>query len=138
MGVWRFTSHIWNKWDLLFDFLCKNTDNIILNHYFYTGYNMSSNFNMSFDPATRQAFGELVADYGLTIPQAFKLFANQSIKTGTLALSFDWRTNQTQQHTLTPKAQERLRQSQQELLQGDYSTYDSLNELMADINHDKA
>lgn len=93
---------------------------------------------MSFDPATRQAFGELVANYGLTIPQAFKLFANQSIKTGTLALSFDWLANQAPQRTLTPKAQERLRQSQQELLQGDYSTYDSLDELMADCSHDKA
>lgn len=91
---------------------------------------MSNNFNMSFDPATRQAFGELVADYGLTIPQAFKLFANQSIKTGVLALSFDWRANQTQESTLTLKAQTRLRQSQKELLQGDYSTHDSLDELI--------
>lgn len=100
---------------------------------------MSNNFNMSFDPATRQAFGELVADYGLTIPQAFKLFANQSIKTGALALSFDWRADQqATDRTLTPNAQARLRQSQKELLQGDYSTHDSLDELMAEFSHEKA
>lgn len=126
MGVWRFTSHIWNKWDLLFDFLCKNTDNIILNHYFYTGYNMSSNFNMSFDPATRQAFGELVADYGLTIPQAFKLFANQSIKTGTLALSFDWRANT----SASKVPSEKLLKAMAELENGETTTYESLDEFV--------
>ena len=38
----------------------------------------SSNFNMSFDPELRKQFTEIVADYGLTAPQAFKLFANQT------------------------------------------------------------
>lgn len=51
---------------------------------------MSNNFNMNFDPVVRQQFAELTANYGLTVAQAFKLFANQAIKTGVLPLSFDW------------------------------------------------
>lgn len=43
---------------------------------------MSNNFNMSFDPATKEQFAKVVGEYGLTVPQAFKLFANQVIKTG--------------------------------------------------------
>ncbi|MDO4656378.1 type II toxin-antitoxin system RelB/DinJ family antitoxin [Kingella sp. (in: b-proteobacteria)] len=53
----------------------------------------TSNFNMSFDPELRKQFTEIVADYGLTAPQAFKLFANQVVKTGVIPLSFDWREN---------------------------------------------
>ncbi|MBR4877870.1 MAG: type II toxin-antitoxin system RelB/DinJ family antitoxin, partial [Rhodocyclaceae bacterium] len=56
----------------------------------------TNNFNMSFDAATRQAFADVLADYGLTVPQAFKLFANQVIKTGVVPLSFDWREKQPQ------------------------------------------
>lgn len=51
---------------------------------------MSNNFNMNFDPVVKQQFAQLTANYGLTMAQAFKLFANQAIKTGTLPLSFDW------------------------------------------------
>ncbi len=46
----------------------------------------SKNFNMSFDPQVRQEFADIVGDYGLTVPQAFKLLANQVIKTGVLPL----------------------------------------------------
>ncbi|STZ13709.1 addiction module antitoxin, RelB/DinJ family [Moraxella caviae] len=45
---------------------------------------------MHFDPVVKQQFAQLTANYGLTVAQAFKLFANQSIKTGVLPLSFDW------------------------------------------------
>lgn len=51
---------------------------------------MNSNFNMSFDPVVKQKFSNVVTEYGLTVPQAFKLFANQVIKTGVLPLSFNW------------------------------------------------
>lgn len=51
---------------------------------------MSNNFNMSFDPIIRRQFAELTANYGLTVPQAFRLFANQAVQTGVLLLSFDW------------------------------------------------
>ncbi|STZ04014.1 type II toxin-antitoxin system RelB/DinJ family antitoxin [Moraxella equi] len=39
---------------------------------------MSGNFNMSFDPKVRQEFADVLSGYGLTVPQAFKLFANVS------------------------------------------------------------
>ena len=51
---------------------------------------MSNNFNMSFDPIIRRQFAELAASYGLTVPQAFRLFADQAVETGVLPLSFDW------------------------------------------------
>lgn len=51
---------------------------------------MSNNFNMNFDPIVKKQFAQLTANYGLTVAQAFKLFANQAIKTGVLPLSFDW------------------------------------------------
>lgn len=51
----------------------------------------SNNFNMKLDPVMKAQFAEVVAGYGLTIPQAFKLFANQAIHTGVLPLSFDYR-----------------------------------------------
>ncbi len=50
----------------------------------------SKNFNMNFDPQTRQQFAKVLEGYGLTVPQAFKLLANQVIHTGVLPLSFDW------------------------------------------------
>lgn len=50
----------------------------------------SSNFNMSFDPHIKAQFAEITQRYGLTVPQAFKLFANQAIHTGKLPLTFDW------------------------------------------------
>ncbi len=62
----------------------------------------SKNFNMSFDPQVRQEFADIVGDYGLTVPQAFKLLANQVIKTGVLPLSFDW--NKKQPNLETQKA----------------------------------
>lgn len=91
---------------------------------------MSNNFNMSFDPATRQAFGELVADYGLTIPQAFKLFANQSIKTGTLALSFDWRANT----SASKVPSEKLLKAMAELESDDLPSYTSVDDLLRACN----
>ena len=51
---------------------------------------MSNNFNMSFDPIIRRQFAELAANYGPTVPQAFRLFADQAVETGVLPLSFDW------------------------------------------------
>ncbi|WP_298643460.1 type II toxin-antitoxin system RelB/DinJ family antitoxin [uncultured Cardiobacterium sp.] len=53
----------------------------------------TSNFNMRMDTETREQLRRVLAQYGLTIPQAFKLFANQTIKTGVLPLSFDWAAN---------------------------------------------
>lgn len=51
---------------------------------------MSNNFSMKLDPILKDEFGMVAASYGLTIPQAFKLFAHQAVNTGVLALSFDY------------------------------------------------
>lgn len=51
---------------------------------------MSKNFNMRFDPKTKEQLSDVLAAYGLSIPQAFRLFANQVIKTKTIPLCFDY------------------------------------------------
>ena len=87
-------------------FLGDNKVTIKNNRYSDKGCSTVSNhnFNMSFDPTTRQAFADVLADYGLTVPQAFKLFANQVIKTGVVPLSFDWRTPQYEANPTTIRA----------------------------------
>lgn len=86
---------------------------------------MSNNFNMSFDPITRQQFADVLADYGLTVPQAFKLFANQVVKTGVVPLSFDWRNNQVER---IPS--DKLLKAIAELENGDTTTYESLDDFV--------
>ncbi len=54
---------------------------------------MSANFNMRMDSHTKEQLSHVLANYGLTVPQAFKLFANQVIKTKQVPLSFDWATD---------------------------------------------
>lgn len=85
----------------------------------------SGNFNMSFDPATRQEFANVLADYGLTVPQAFKLFANQVIRTGVVPLSFDWRANQVER---VPS--DKLLGAIAELENGETTTYESLDDFV--------
>lgn len=50
----------------------------------------TANFNMRFDRDTKQQLDEVLAEYGLTTPQAFKLIANQIINTRKVPLTFDW------------------------------------------------
>lgn len=50
----------------------------------------TANFNMRFDSDTKQQLDEVLAEYGLTTPQVFKLLANQIINTRKVPLSFDW------------------------------------------------
>ena len=91
---------------------------------------MSNNFNMSFDPVMKQKFGEIVADYGLTIPQAFKLFANQVIKTGAIPLSFDWRVDGNLPNAKTVAAM-------RELDNGGGTLHASLNDFLAEYGYAK-
>ncbi len=53
----------------------------------------TANFNMRFDAETKRQFESVLVEYGLTAPQAFKLFANQVIKTKKIPLSFDFLNN---------------------------------------------
>ena len=80
---------------------------------------------MSFDATTRQQFADVLADYGLTVPQAFKLFANQVIKTGVVPLSFDWRANPSEK-----LPSEKLLNAIQELENGETTTYENLDDFV--------
>lgn len=48
------------------------------------------NFNMRLDTELKDKVTPILEDYGLTMPQAFKLFLNQIAKTKTVPLSFDY------------------------------------------------
>lgn len=50
----------------------------------------TTNFNMRFDIDTKKQLDKVLAEYGLTTPQVFKLLANQIINTRKVPLSFDW------------------------------------------------
>lgn len=50
----------------------------------------TANFNMRFDNDTKRQLDEVLAEYGLTTPQVFKLLANQIINTRKVPLTFDW------------------------------------------------
>lgn len=95
---------------------------------------MSGNFNMSFDPKVKQEFADILSDYGLTVPQAFKLFANQVIKTKTVPLSFDWQANE-------PKLQEQvltaLHANETEQQAGKSVRYASFDEMMTDLANER-
>lgn len=95
---------------------------------------MSGNFNMSFDPKVKQEFADILSDYGLTVPQAFKLFANQVIKTKTVPLSFDWQAHE-------PKLQEQvltaLHTNEQEQKSGKSVRYTTLDEMMTDLANER-
>lgn len=50
----------------------------------------TKNFNMRLDADTKKQLDSVLASYGLTTPQVFKLLANQIVKTRKVPLSFDW------------------------------------------------
>ena len=52
------------------------------------------NFNMRLDSELKEQVTPILEDYGLTMPQAFKLFLNQIVKTKTVPLSFDYAKDQ--------------------------------------------
>ncbi|TNG95055.1 type II toxin-antitoxin system RelB/DinJ family antitoxin [Testudinibacter sp. TR-2022] len=93
---------------------------------------MSANFNMNFDPTVKRQFAEIVAGYGLTVPQAFKLFANQVIKTKVVPLSFDWQANQDVE--LSDKVLAVLLKNQQEQKEGKSIKFDTIDEMMAALD----
>lgn len=97
---------------------------------------MSANFNMNFDPVVKQQFAEILAEYGLTVPQAFKLFANQVIKTKAVPLSFDWKAkvDEQQELQLNENIMAILQQNQLEQAQGKSVKYINIDEMMADLN----
>lgn len=88
----------------------------------------TSNFNMKLDEQTKEQFGKLVSEYGLTIPQAFKLFAHQAIQTGVLPLSFDYKRKNYIPNASTQQAMiEAIAERPQA------KRYDNLEDMMHDI-----
>ena len=94
---------------------------------------MSGNFNMSFDPKVRQEFADVLSGYGLTVPQAFKLFANQVSKTKTVPLSFDWQAND----ELCEQVLVALNANEQEKQAGKSVRYADFDEMMTDLANER-
>lgn len=90
----------------------------------------STNFNMRLDTDFKNELSQVLAGYGLTIPQAFKLFGNQVIKTKKVPLTFDWEATQTETLELSDKAKARLTQTEKELANGEYSVYANVDDAL--------
>lgn len=93
-----------------------------------------SNFNMRLDDSLRNNAYPVLEKYGLTPSQAVRMFFNQIAETGKVPLSFDWAATK-----LSKNGEQMLRESIADFKNGDYTTYDSLEELnqaMADIARD--
>lgn len=88
---------------------------------------MATTFNLRLDEQLKAQSFDVIESFGLTPSQFMRLVLKQVADTGSLPLSFDRRVQSHSQ--LTPQAQERLRQSQQEFANGDYTSYSSLDEL---------
>ena len=94
-----------------------------------------TNFNMRLDDNLRGRAYPVLEQYGLTPSQAVRMFFNQIAQTGKVPLSFDWADNQ----NLTPKARERLQQTQAEFAKGECERFDNadkLNQAMTEIARD--
>ena len=94
-----------------------------------------TNFNMRLNNELRGRAYPVLEQYGLTPSQAVRMFFNQIAQTGKVPLSFDWADKQ----TLTTKAVARLRQTEQEFIDGEFERFDNLDDLnqaMAEIARD--
>lgn len=92
----------------------------------------TTNFNVRMDVALKDQATQVFADYGLSPTQAIKLFFNQVVSTHKVPLSFDYKEN----FMLTPQAEARLRQSMQDIKNGDYTVAhgaDGLAKALAEI-----
>ena len=90
---------------------------------FSEGIMSAVNFNMRLEAELKEQV-TILEDYGLTMPQAFKLFLNQIVKTKAIPLSFDY----AREPDLTPKAAAKLLQSLKEIENGEYTEYETVEE----------
>ncbi len=96
-----------------------------LHYWFLEELTMSAvNFNMRLEEDLRDNANHIFEEYGLTMPQAFKLFLNQVVKTRTVPLAFDY----AKEPTLTPTAVAKLLQSLKEIENGEYTEYETVEE----------
>ena len=91
---------------------------------FSEGIMSAVNFNMRLEAELKEQVTPILEDYGLTMPQAFKLFLNQIVKTKAIPLSFDY----AREPDLTPKAAAKLLQSLKEIENGEYTEYETVEE----------
>ncbi|MDO5059269.1 MAG: type II toxin-antitoxin system RelB/DinJ family antitoxin [Neisseria sp.] len=92
------------------------------------------NFNIRIDKELKDNANQVFENYGMTMAQAFKMFLVNVSHTKKVPLTFDY---QAVEPVLTAKAQERLRQTQQEFADGEFESFknlDELNQAMAEIN----
>lgn len=89
---------------------------------------MTTNFNLRLDESLKaQSFG-VIESFGMTPSQFMRLVLKQVADTGSLPLSFERRAG-VETRTLSPKAQARLCQTEQEFANGEFECFDSLDEL---------
>ncbi len=86
----------------------------------------TSNLNIRMDNELRSQATQIFESYGLSPSQAIKLFFNQVVVTHKIPLNFEY---QQQGNNLTVKTQARLQQSIQEIKNGEYTDYHSVDEL---------
>lgn len=90
------------------------------------------NFNMRLDSELKEQATQVLDNYGLSVPQALKLFLNQVVKTQAVPLSFDWG----KELQLTPKAEARLFESIKDMESGNFVEFNSIDELV-EVLHEK-
>jgi DNA-damage-inducible protein J len=90
------------------------------------------NFNMRLDAELKDKVTPILENYGLTMPQAFKLFLNQIAKTKTIPLSFDYAS----ENSLTPKAAAKLLQSLKEVENGEYTEYKTVEKMIKAVSEE--
>lgn len=87
-------------------------------------------YNILIEENLRDESFAVLDNYGLTPAQAFKLFLKQIANTKRVPLSFDYENApKTEDYTLSPTGEARLRQSVQEMENGEF-TESSLAELL--------
>lgn len=92
------------------------------------------NFNMRLDSELKAEAEAVLENYGLSVPQALKLFLNQVVKTHAVPLSFDWG----KENKLTPKAEARLLESMQDMENGKFVMFDSVDALVGVLSEKNA
>lgn len=82
-------------------------------------------FNMRLDDELKKEVQPILESYGLTMPQAIKLFFTQIAKTKTIPISLDYNAEKNPNET-TKKAI-------QEVLAGKMTSYDDFNDFLKEL-----
>ena len=81
-------------------------------------------YNIRLDQELRDEAFEVLDSYGLTPSQAIKLFLKQVAKTRTVPLTFDYQKD----YQLSPQGENLLRQTVQEFENGEFETFESVDD----------